>query len=321
MQTVQGFGNETESLEMRAHPQHTTPSASDPTGTSTDAATQANFDKELEQEYAGAPSRNKDGGEWRSAPAGKGKERADGAKAGPSTEPSQEQAGAAASGTEQVGTVRPEVMATIGKAVTDLIPHQQETITRAHQTLADQRKLLQGVLDKGQPTEYAVQGPSWSDRLGQLVGRAPARRPDEEASTALLRQEAPEHLQQNALGAQAIIDHIDGAQNEFAAASQRALDKANRAPNTNPFRPAPPGDRDGAAADMEGAATQYHVQKSRIAASAGKLVGPASTLDIRNSALWTSRAALGVATTGGVATLITNAVNAHINAQRLHGGS
>lgn len=211
-------------------------------------------------------------------------------------------------------TVGANALATIDKAVADLIPHQKATMNEAHKTLADQRTLLHGIIEKGEPIEQAAPVTS---RISQLLTPARDRQKnDEEAAGPLMAfKDAPLQLRQNALGARAIVDHIDGAQNEFAAASQRALDRSKGGSGTNPFRAPIPGDRKGAAEDMEAAANQYHIQKSRITGSSGKLVGPASTLDIRKNALNTSRAALGVATFAGAATLgigITNVlVNVH----------
>ena len=271
------------------------------------------------------PAEDGDGIEWFSKALSeasevkdKGKERAsehDRANDGPSS--ANPNVGAtvvasAASGHED--TVGADALATINKAVADLIPHQKETIDEAHKTLADQRTLLRGIMEKGEPMEQAVASASWTSRLPGHV--RPRQQNDEEAATPLVTfKDAPLHLRQNALGARAIIDHIDGAQNEFAAASQRALDKSKETPGTNPFRPVP-GNREGAAEDMEAAANQYHVQKSRITGSAGKLIGPASTLDVRRNALNTSRAALGVASFAGAATLGLGVANAVINAHK-----
>ena len=270
------------------------------------------------QDVAGS-SKDGEGAEWFSKALsdqpvveGKGKGKASEhaeTEAGPSSAKSNIDAAAG-----RQDTVGANALATINQAVADLIPHQKATIDEAHKTLADQRTLLHGIMEKGEPTEQKAPGTSWTS---QLLGRAPARpQNDEEAAAPLVTfKEAPLQLRQNALGARAIIDHIDGAQNEFAAASQQALVKA-KGQTTNPFLPATSGDRKGAAGDMEAAANQYHVQKSRITASAGKLVGPASTLDIRQNALNTSRAALGVASFAGLSTLGLGITNAIINVHK-----
>lgn len=223
-------------------------------------------------------------------------------------------AAAARSGSAHENTVGPNALATINKAVADFIPHQKRTIEEAHKTLAEQRTLLHGIMEKGEPIEQAAPSASWTSRLPWQASSR--QQNDEEAAAPLVTfKDAPLQLRQNALSARATVDHIDGAQNEFAAASQRALNKSEGAPSTNPFRPLP-GDRNGAAEDMEAAANQYHVQKSRITATAAKTVGPASTLGIRQSALNTSRAALVVASTAGVGTLGLGITNAVISAHR-----